>query len=88
MPIEAKPFAFDDFGAPKAPAAQAPSVSTGALEEARAQGVVEGRRLAMESIAADEIAQLSRIADAIGALEGRVAGDAEDRAIILETAAD
>ncbi len=58
------PFSFDEFRAsvPKAP--EAPFARTYSAEDiaaAREEGVAEGRRLAMETIAADETAQLQRI---------------------------
>ncbi len=59
------PFNFDDFRRGPAPADDAPrprSFSADDLAAARAEGVIEGRRLAMESIAADEAAALARIA--------------------------
>jgi flagellar biosynthesis/type III secretory pathway protein FliH len=61
-----QPFRFDEFR----PEAHAPVVKTCSIEEveaARLEGAAEGRRLAMESIAADEAAQLERIGDALAA---------------------
>lgn len=62
-----RPFHFAEFGATREkPASPAERVITAAeLEAARAEGIIEGRRLAMESIAADESAQLARIAEAL-----------------------
>lgn len=66
----ASPFKFGDF------ARAAPSVAEPApartfaredLDEAREGGILEGRRLAMETIAADEAAALSRIASSLEA---------------------
>lgn len=62
----ARPFLFDEFGAKDEIAPASPdALSVEALEQARADGVIEGRRLALESIAADEAGQLARIAVAI-----------------------
>lgn len=61
-----QPFRFDDFG----PASQAPGAKAYTAEDiaaARMEGAAEGRRLAMESIAADEVAQLERLGDALAA---------------------
>lgn len=61
-----RPFSFDEFRAP-APrpgaATQEQSFTVDDIEAARAEGVAEGRSLAMASIAADETAQLQKIAD-------------------------
>jgi len=66
-----QPFRFDDFG-PAAKAPDARSCSIDDLDAARIEGAAEGRRLAMESIAADEAAQLERIGDALAeAIESR-----------------
>jgi len=73
MSAQAKPFDFHDFEAGdrracdllREPSRAAPEVVTPSLDEARAEGVLEGRRLAMETIAADEAASLTRIADAL-----------------------
>lgn len=69
MSAHAKPFDFRDFGGPAAGAdiaAPPPAEAHGpSPEEARAEGVIEGRRLAMETIAADEAASLARIAAAL-----------------------
>lgn len=71
MSARAKPFDFADFGAPAkagpapAPAAPDAPARNGSLDEARAEGVIEGRRLAMETIAADEAASLARISAAL-----------------------
>jgi thioredoxin-like negative regulator of GroEL len=81
MGASAKPFAFLDFEAPATPAAvepRRPGVCDVSLEEARAEGVLEGRRLAMETIAADEAASLARIADAIEKARSALA-DARER---------
>ena len=71
MSARAKPFDFADLGAPaktgpsSPPAApEAPERDAG-VEDERAEGVIEGRRLAMETIAADEAAALARIAAAL-----------------------
>lgn len=73
----ARPFSFDELRAapPRSPeASPAAKYGEGDLAAARAEGVFEGRRLAMETIAADEAATLARVA---AALEN--AGDAIDR---------
>lgn len=83
MSARTRPFDFAEFGGPPAtgaaPAPPAPdaAVRRASLDEARAEGVIEGRRLAMETIAADEAASLARIA---AALEGARAFMAEARA--------
>ncbi len=80
MGAMAKPFDLPDFETPAARPVEEPrraAVSDSTLEEARAEGVVEGRRLAMETIAADEAASLARIA---AALEGARSVIAEARA--------
>ena len=59
-----RPFNFDEFRAVSPMASDAPKARSYSEEElavARAEGVVEGRRLAMESIAANEAAQLESI---------------------------
>lgn len=61
----ARPFLFDEFGAKEQVPATPGTPSTAQVDEARADGVAEGRRLALESIAADETVQLARIAEAI-----------------------
>ncbi|HBS36332.1 MAG TPA: hypothetical protein DEA50_14845, partial [Parvularcula sp.] len=69
MSALARPFDFADFGAPQeagaAPAAAEATAPGASLDAARTEGVVEGRRLAMETIAADEAAALARIAAAL-----------------------
>jgi flagellar biosynthesis/type III secretory pathway protein FliH len=81
MSARAKPFDFADFAGPARPepAAAAPAPEPArplaSVEEARAEGLIEGRRLAMETIAADEAASLARIAAAL-----------EDAAAFLATA--
>ncbi len=66
MATQSKPFDFRDFR--RSAAAAAPQAAPDedarlqALAEARSEGVIEGRRLAMETIAADEAASLARIA--------------------------
>jgi flagellar biosynthesis/type III secretory pathway protein FliH len=65
-----RPFAFADLrgGAQSAEAAQAAEpFCADDVAAARAEGVVEGRRLAMETIAADEAHALDRIASALEA---------------------
>lgn len=91
MGAQAKPFDFLDFsnGPAAAPAAPAPVERAGPkLDEARAEGVAEGRRLAMETIAADEAASLSRIASALEDMKSFL-GDARarDQAEMLGVAA-
>ncbi len=82
MRAHAKPFDFHDFGEPPRAAPEAPAASAGAcaptLDEARAEGVLEGRRLAMETIAADEAASLARIAAALEEARARL-GEARAR---------
>lgn len=59
-----RPFNFDEFraSAPKAPEPpRARAFSAEDLAAAREEGVAEGRRLAMDSIAANEAAQLENI---------------------------
>ncbi len=75
----ARPFSFDEFrnAAPKTADSPSPprAYATEDLAAARAEGVIEGRRIAMETIAADEAAALDRIAgalaDAVAAAERR-----------------
>ncbi len=78
----ARPFSFDNFNdakapvatngaTPVAPPAAAPAFSAADLAAARAEGVIEGRRLAMETIAADEAEQLLKIADALCAMRAQ-----------------
>lgn len=85
-----RPFNFDDFRAAAPSAPEPPRVRAFSAEDlaaARAEGVVEGRRLAMESIAANEAAQLenigARLADAGDALREEIA---RARATILAIA--
>lgn len=91
MGARAKPFDLPDFEAPAAAPDAAPRravVSDSALEEARAEGVVEGRRLAMETIAADESASLARIATALeGAKSALAEARVRDQAQMLAVAA-
>lgn len=83
-----RPFSFDEFRS-VAPAAAPTQLGFTAdeLAQARAEGVAEGRRLAMETIAADEAAALERIGDEIARanseFERLLAGR---RAEIVETA--
>lgn len=66
------PFSFDEFRASAKAGEAAPAVATYSAEdlaEAREAGIVEGRRLAMETLAAEEVASLERIA-------ARLAGEA------------
>ncbi len=68
---QTKPFSFPDLNAapPAAPTAAPTATSILAdIEAARAQGVLEGRKLAMETIAAEEAAAIARIADACAML--------------------
>ena len=89
MGARAKPFDLPDFEAP--PAAAAPRcapASDRALEDARAEGVIEGRRLATETIAADEAACLARIADALEGAKSVIAEARErEQAQLLSIAA-
>ncbi len=91
MGATAKPFDLPDFEAPAAPVVQETrraAVSDRALEEARAEGVIEGRRLAMETIAADEAASLARIADALERERSKIAEARErDQAQMVAAAA-
>lgn len=77
----ARPFYFDELrSAPPRVVeeiAAAPSFSDAELSQARAEGVIEGRRLALESIAADEAASLARIATALETAVGAVEREAE-----------
>lgn len=83
-----KPFSFDEFRATPAPAAPDGAGARKAMAEdlaaARAEGVIEGRRLAMETIAADEAAALQRIGDAlagcVSSVETELAGARKDLA--------
>ncbi|MDZ7627261.1 MAG: hypothetical protein U5J99_02490 [Parvularculaceae bacterium] len=91
MGAQAKPFDFLDFGAGSSPAPAEPAPverESPTLAEARAEGVAEGRRLAMETIAADEAASLSRIATALEDIEAFLAdARARDQAEMLGVAA-
>lgn len=63
-----RPFNFDEFRAstPKADAGPHPrAFSAEDLAAARLEGVAEGRRLSMDSIAADEGAQIKKIGDTL-----------------------
>lgn len=70
---QTKPFAFPDLNAAPPTAAprpaSAPVLGPADLEAAHAAGVIEGRKLAMETIAADEAAALERIAEACASLK-------------------
>ena len=91
MGARAEPFDLPDFEAPAAPVAAEPrhaAAAARAAEEARAEGVIEGRRLAMETIAADEAACLARIADALENAKSVIADARErDQAQMLSVAA-
>jgi flagellar biosynthesis/type III secretory pathway protein FliH len=91
MGARAEPFNLPDFAAPAAPVAAEPrpaAVSDHAIAQARLEGVTEGRRLAMETIAADEAASLARIADALESAKFAVAEARErDQAQVLAIAA-
>jgi hypothetical protein len=94
MSALAKPFDFTDFGAPaKADPAPAPAVPEAparqaSFDEARAEGLIEGRRLAMETIAADEAASLARIAASLEDAKAFLAdARARDQAETLNVAA-
>lgn len=70
-----KPFAFPDLNAaPIGAPAVAPAATSilADIEAARALGVIEGRKLAMETIAAEEAAALARIADACAGLSDKL----------------
>lgn len=94
MGAQAKPFDFADFGGPSvgsshaaSPESEAPAAGL-SIEEARAEGVIEGRRLAMETIAADEAASLARIAAALEDARAFLTGARmRDQAEILGVAA-
>lgn len=91
MGASAKPFDLPDFEAPPAPVGaeqRCAAVADRAIKEARAEGVIEGRRLAMETIAADEAACLARIADALAGAQSVIAEARErDQAQLLSVAA-
>lgn len=76
-----RPFNFDELGTTSAAAADATLVRTFSAEDlssAQAEGVAEGRRLAMESIAADEAAQLKRIGDCLESAAGAIETEIEN----------
>lgn len=94
MNARAIPFDFADFGGPPrtdpddATAAPAAPQRDERLEEARAEGVIEGRRLAMETIAADDAASTARVADALEAAKAFLAdARTRDQAEMLNVAA-
>ena len=93
MSARATPFDFADFAGHARPGPQPltqpdPCAGAASLEEARAEGVIEGRRLAMETIAADEAASLARIADALEASKAFLTdARARDQAELLGVAA-
>ena len=62
-----QPFNFDEFGAKAEKNEEMPAEYLAAIETARAEGLAEGRRLAMATIAADETALLADIAQAFEA---------------------
>ncbi|HNS85897.1 MAG TPA: hypothetical protein PKH09_03270 [Parvularculaceae bacterium] len=82
---EPRPYDFVSFDAPDAaPAPVARRFSADDLAAARAEGLAEGRRLAMESIAANEAAALARLGDRLDAAVAATAGDiAKARADLL-----
>ncbi|MCA8888708.1 MAG: hypothetical protein KDA46_07770 [Parvularculaceae bacterium] len=70
MNAKPKPFDFDDLhGAsdPQADAAPAIVLSDEDIDAARADGVAEGRRLAMQTLAAEDAAALTRLAELLDA---------------------
>ncbi|MCB2098062.1 MAG: hypothetical protein KDE05_10540 [Parvularculaceae bacterium] len=74
----ARPRPFDFVSFDKTAAAEEPrAFSAGDLEAARAEGLAEGRRLAMESIAADDAAALNRIGDLLSASLENIDADME-----------
>lgn len=92
MGARVRPFDLPDFEAPAAAALDEEPrrhrVHELSLDEARAEGVLEGRRLAMETIAADEAASLARIAGALEAAKSSLAeARARDQAEMLSAAA-
>lgn len=88
MRAVAKPFDLTDFEAQAPASPPHPALDDEArLAAARAEGVLEGRRLAMETIAADEAASLARIAAAIEDMKAQVAeARARDQAAMLSAA--
>ncbi len=89
MAAALKPFDLPDFAEPRRAEAGEPriDIDPAAIEAARSEGVMEGRRLAMETIAADEAASLARIADALEMSRGLLAeARARDRTDTLTTA--
>ena len=62
-----QPFNFDEFSAKAEKTEETSAEYRVAIETARAEGVAEGRRLAMATIAADETALLADIAQAFEA---------------------
>lgn len=73
-----RPFNFDEFRSSGSPAAEPQSIRTFLaedIEKARAEGVAEGQRLAMETIAADDRATLQSIASCVA--DAKSAWDAE-----------
>lgn len=92
MTPRARPFDFADFGGPPAetpapPAAAETAMRGPSLDEARLEGVIEGRRLAMETIAADEAASLARIAAALEEAKAFLTGArSRDQAEMLSVA--
>jgi hypothetical protein len=90
MRAVAKPFDLTDFKAQAQASPPHPAPDDEArLAAARAEGVLEGRRLAMETIAADEAASLARIAAAIEDTKAQVAeARARDQAAMLSAASE
>ncbi|MCB2113055.1 MAG: hypothetical protein KDD85_05840 [Parvularculaceae bacterium] len=74
-----RPYDFVSFDAPgkAAEVETARRFDADDLAAARAEGLAEGRRLAMESIAADEAAALEKIAGALDATVGAALGEVE-----------
>ncbi|MEK7265420.1 MAG: hypothetical protein AAB227_04895 [Pseudomonadota bacterium] len=85
-----RPFNFDEFRASAPTTPEAPRVRTFTAEDlaaAREEGVAEGRRLAMDTIAASEAAQLEHIAERLdGAREALQAEIDRTRETILTIA--
>ena len=70
MSAKSRPFSFSDFrrvAETSDDAAATVDRSADAMADMRAAGILEGRRLAMESIAASEAEALARIGDALAA---------------------
>lgn len=70
MNVKPQPFDFDDLHGASAPRAEDPPIVAYTAEDidaARIEGVAEGRRLAMRSLAAEDAAALSRIAELLDA---------------------